>query len=111
VDVRVPIEKLPEPSLATRVEPVLLDVALEVTVNVSAAEPLKDAEPDKPVPDTFIVSVLETCVAVVADVALPLSEALMVPALKLPDPSLATTLDAVFDEVASTAQVCPADPL
>jgi len=108
VDVRVPIEKLPEPSLATRVEPVLLDVALEVTVNVSAAEPLKDAEPDKPVPDTFIVSVLETCVA---EVALPLREAVMVPALKLPEPSLATTLDAVFDEVASTAQVCPADPL
>jgi len=35
-------------------------------------------------------------VAEVADVALPLSEAVMVPALKLPDPSLKTMVDAVL---------------
>ena len=58
-----------------------------------------------------MLSALVAVVALVADVALPLREAVMVPAEKLPEPSLATTLDTVFDEVASTAQVCPADPL
>ena len=42
---------------------------------------------------------------VVAVVALPDSAAVIVPALKLPEASRATTLDAVFKEVASTARV------
>lgn len=44
-------------------------------------------------------------VAVVALVALPLNVAVIVPALKLPDASRATTLLAVLAEVASTAMV------
>jgi len=61
--------------------------------------------------------VLLTCVAVVAvvavvaDVAFPLKEAVMVPAAKLPLASRATTLLAVFADVASTAQVVAAEPL
>jgi hypothetical protein len=39
-------------------------------------------------------------VAVVADVALPLSEAVIVPALKLPEASRATMVDAVLADVA-----------
>ena len=78
------------------------------------------AEPDKPVPDTARVKLLETCVAVVAvvalvavvaDVALPLKVAVIVPALKLPEASRATTLEAVLAEVASTAAVTADPPL
>ena len=47
----------------------------------------------------------------VADVALPLKEAVIVPALKLPEASRATTLLAVLASVASTANVRAADPL
>ena len=43
--------------------------------------------------------------------ALPDKAAVIVPALKLPDASRATTLEAVFAEVASTAKVCAAEPL
>lgn len=50
-------------------------------------------------------------VAVVALVAEPLSVAVMVPALKLPEESRATTLSAVLAEVASTAKVRAAAPL
>ena len=50
-------------------------------------------------------------VAVVAVVAFPLKVAVIVPAEKLPEPSRATTLDAVFADVASTVQVCAAEPL
>jgi len=55
----VPALKLPEPSRATIVEPVFAFVALEVTVNVAAPAWLavNVCEPDKPVPDTFIVNV------------------------------------------------------
>ena len=49
-------------------------------------------------------------VAVVALVAEPLSVAVMVPALKLPEASRATTLEAVFASVASTAKVRAAEP-
>lgn len=59
-----------------------------------------------------VVSVtLVAFVAVVADVAevavdaLPDKLAVIVPALKLPEASRATTLEAVFAEVASTANV------
>ena len=52
-----------------------------------------------------------TLVAVVAVVALPLKAAVIVPAEKLPDESRATTLEAVFAEVASTVAVTAAEPL
>ena len=59
VAVIVPAEKLPEESRATIVEPVFALVALDDTVNVDppAWLAVKEAEPDKPVPDTFIVNV------------------------------------------------------
>ena len=44
-------------------------------------------------------------VAVVAVVAFPLSEAVMVPALKLPEPSRATIAEAVFALVAVVAEL------
>ncbi len=49
--------------------------------------------------------------AVVAVLALPLKLAVIVPAEKLPEASRATTLEAVFADVASTAHVCAAEPL
>ena len=48
--------------------------------------------------------------ALVALVALPDSVAVIVPALKFPLESLATTLSAVLAEVASTAKVLTAEP-
>lgn len=54
----VPALKLPEASLATIVEAVFAFVAFDVTVKVEAPEPLYVVEPDKPVPDVFIVKVL-----------------------------------------------------
>ena len=53
----------------------------------------------------------EAKVAFVAEEAAPLKVAVIVPALKLPDASLATTLLAVFRLVASTANVRAAEPL
>ena len=53
-------------------------------------------------------------VAEVADVAveaLPFNVAVIVPALKLPEASRATTLEAVLADVASTAAVTAPDPL
>ena len=50
-------------------------------------------------------------VALVAVDALPLSVAVIVPALKLPEASRATTLEAVLADVASTVHVCAAEPL
>lgn len=44
-------------------------------------------------------------------VAFPLKLAVIVLALKLPEASRATTLEAVFASVASTVQVCAAEPL
>ena len=59
VAVIVPALKLPEASRATMVEAVLALVALDVTVNVALPDWLavKDAEPDRPVPDTARVNV------------------------------------------------------
>ena len=63
-------------------------MALEVTVNVEAPELLNVVEPVKPVPDVFKVNVFAK---------LPLKVvAVTVPALKLPEPSLATIVDGVF---------------
>jgi hypothetical protein len=50
-------------------------------------------------------------VALVAVVAFPLREAVMVPALKFPEASRATTLEAVLASVASTEKVRAAEPL
>ena len=50
-------------------------------------------------------------VAVPALVALPLNVAVIVPALKLPEASRATTFEAVLADVASTVHVCAAEPL
>ena len=58
----------------------------------------------------FIVLLPLSKPAVVAVVALPDNDAVIVPAAKFPLLSLATTLLAVFAVVASTAQVC-VDPL
>ena len=99
----VPAEKLPEASRATMVDAVLAFVALEVTVNVAALDWLavNVCEPDKPVPDTFIVSVpLFTLAAVVAVEAFPFNAAVMVPAVKFPEASRATMVEAVLADVA-----------
>ena len=53
----------------------------------------------------------EAKVALVADEAAPLKVAVIVPALKLPEASRATTLLAVLVVVASTANVRAVDPL
>jgi len=74
-----------------------------VTVNVAALDWLavKVCDPDKPVPDTFIVNVpLLTLAAVVAVDALPFKAAVIVPAEKFPDASRATMVEAVFALVA-----------
>jgi hypothetical protein len=70
------------------------------------------------VTSTFVAFVAVVAVvaepAVVADVAveaLPFRVAVIVPALKLPEASRATTLDTVFAEVASTAKVLAVEPL
>lgn len=102
----VPALKLPEASRATIVEAVFAFVALDVTVKVAAEDWLavKVCDPDKPVPDTFMVSVpLLTFAAVVAVLAFPFRLAVIVPAEKLPDPSRATMADAVFALVAVVA--------
>ena len=104
--VMVPAVKLPEASRATTVEAVFRLVALDVTVKVELPDWLavNDAEPDRPVPDTAMDSVpLLTLAAVVAVVALPLSAAVIVPAVKLPEASRATMAEAVLAEVAVVA--------
>lgn len=59
VAVIVPAEKFPEASRATMVDAVFALVALDVTVNVVLPDWLavKEAEPDRPVPDTASVKV------------------------------------------------------
>ena len=68
VAVIVPAEKLPDASRATIADTVFALVAFEVTVNVLAPAWLavKEADPDKPVPDTFIVNVPLFAAAVAA---------------------------------------------
>ena len=103
----VPALKLPEASRATMVEPVFAFVALDVTVKVAAEDWLavKVCDPDKPVPDTFMVNVpLFTFAAVVAVLAFPSKLAVMVPAEKLPEASRATMAEAVLALVAVVAE-------
>ena len=61
--------------------------------------------------EVAVVATFVAFVAVVAVVALPLNVAVIVPAAKLPEASRATTLEAVFVVVASTAAVTAAEPL
>jgi hypothetical protein len=102
----VPAVKFPDASRATMVEAVFALVALDVTVNVELPDWLavKEAEPDRPVPETAIVNVpLLTLAAVVAVVAFPLNAAVIVPAVKFPEASRATMAEAVFALVAVVA--------
>lgn len=57
------------------------------------------AEPERPVPEVASVRLFETCVAV------PDRDAVMVPALKLPEASRATMAEAVFALVAVVAEL------
>ena len=110
----VPALKEPPASRATMVLPVLAAVAFDVTVKVAlpAWLAVKVCEPDRPVPDTFIVRVpLFTFDAVVAVEALPFKVAVIVPALKLPEASRATMVEAVFALVALVAIVTALEPL
>ena len=102
----VPAVKFPEASRATMVDAVFALVALDVTVNVELPDWLavKEADPDKPVPETAMDNVpLLTLAAVVAVVALPDRAAVIVPAVKLPEASRATMAEAVFALVAVVA--------
>ena len=109
VAVIVPALKLPEASRATTLDTVFADVAS--TAKVRAVEPLKVPPLVKKLPAVSAAAVALAVVAVVAVVALPLNVAVMVPAEKLPEPSRATTLLAVFAVSASTAHVVAAEPL
>jgi hypothetical protein len=71
---------------------------------IDALEQFIAAHPDA-------VEIEEAKVALVAEEAAPLRVAVIVPALKLPEPSRATTLLAVLVVVASTANVRAVDPL
>ena len=87
-----------------------------------AAEPLyvvPDASPAPPLlnvtelvtePAVVALVAVVAVVAVVADVALPDRLAVMVPALKLPDASRATMVDAVFKLVALEVTVNVDEP-
>ena len=110
----VPALKSPFESRATIALAVFALVALDVTVNVELPDWLavKVCEPDRPVPDTFIVRVpLFTFDAVVAVEALPFKAAVIVPAVKLPEASRATIVEAVFKFVALVASVTAVEPL
>jgi hypothetical protein len=114
----VPAEKLPEPSRATTLETVLVEVAS--TAKVLAVEPSNVPPLVKYVPAVSAAVVLAVIVMfaeplkltplmlravcrVVAVVALPLKAAVTVPALKLPEASRATIAFAVLAEVAVVA--------
>ena len=98
----VPAEKLPDPSLATILFAVLVVVAS--TVQVVAADPSK-LLPVKYVPLVKMLFTLDELVA------LPLKDAVIVPAEKLPEASLATIVETVFALVALEVIVgFPADP-
>jgi hypothetical protein len=62
-------------------------------------------------PSKLTPPIVRAVCRVVAVVALPDRAAVIVPAAKLPEASRATTLEAVFADVASTAQVVAAEPL
>jgi hypothetical protein len=68
-------------------------------------------DPVAPPAKLVAVVAVVALVALVAVVALPLNAAVIVPAAKLPEASRATTLEAVFVVVASTANVRAAAPV
>ena len=79
-------------------------------LNVTAPE--KDPVVAEIVPPDKLVAVVAVVAVFAFPVKLPVNEvAVIIPALKFPLPSLATTLLAVLAEVASTAHVVAADPL
>jgi len=109
----VPLEAAVTRPLASTVmlafvyEPADTAVFAKVKAVATSAEPFTEPEPvASPVNDKVLAVVQASAVvAVVAVVALPESEAVIVPALKSPLASLATTFEAVFADVASTANV------
>jgi len=117
VDVAVPVNdavivpalKLPEASLATIVDTVLALVALDVTVNEDAPAwfAVKDAEPDKPVPETANVrapSFAEVTAVVVTPVINPFAFTVMV-GIEVPLPKVPTLLLTVANVVALLTEV------
>jgi hypothetical protein len=110
--VMVPAAKLPEPSLFTIVETVLVLVAalartvaeatLEAVCPPTEATDVADCVPVTS-PDKLPVKFVE----VVEVVAFPDKLAVMVPAAKLPEASLLTIVDAVLVAVAAFAAVAP----
>lgn len=72
VNVPIPAEKLPDASLETIADAVFALVAFDVTVNVALLDEfaLKDADPDKPVPETASVSVPSLISVVAANIPL-----------------------------------------
>ena len=105
---KVVADSVPLAELKVRFVPVLgarLPVAL--VVNTTLHEVSADSSA------TLMLLALVAVVAVVAVVALPLKVAVIVPAEKLPEPSLATMVDEVFELVALevTVNVAAPDPL
>ena len=111
-------------------EPVTLPTIAAVTVSVAnvptlvrldAVTPLASVAPVNvpaaavtvtlAVPSKLVPLIVRAVANAVAVLALPVSAAVTVPALKLPDASRATTLLAVLASVASTANVMAALPL
>ena len=98
----VPAAKLPELSLATTV--LLVFVLVALTVHVTEPDPLKDA------PDRYVPAYRLQATRVALD-ALPFSVAVITPAEKFPEPSLATIVLAVDWEVALTFHVTGSAPV
>jgi hypothetical protein len=118
----VPAVKLPEPSRATIALAVFADVAVvaelltfkavEIVasfVSTIAADALMSASTITPAAievalPTDVTSPVKLALVVTVD-ALPVKEAVIVPALKFPDASRATIADAVFADVAVVAEL------
>jgi len=101
----VPALKFPEPSLATIVDTVFAEVALEVTVNVVAEPPLKVAEPERPVPEVARVKVFGV-LAVTVILAEPLKET---PLIVLAVCNIVAV--PAFPSILTPVNVCDADAL
>jgi hypothetical protein len=105
--------------VAKRAVPTVPDDKFEAFKLVKFAPLTAPKDPDQ-VPEVIVPTVAKLaaevmlgCAAVVtvpAVVAAPLNVAVIVPALKLPEASRATTLEAVFKFVASTAKVLAVEP-
>jgi len=109
VAVIVPAVKLPEASLATIVDAVLAFVALDVTVNEDDPDwfAVKDAEPERPVPETANVRVPSFAgltAVVVTPVTSPFAFTVMV-GIAPPEPKVPTLLLTVANVVALLTEV------